>query len=131
MSSKRLPESEDEISDEVREYIDVLHDRIQFLTQELEEAERTVLELEQDCVTTKGDNDDIVALDLNEETAASRLVRYAGFLGGRFDEDEERVKKLLEDLTSKFDEYIDSSDDLHEVSLALLILFLKHEEMAR
>jgi hypothetical protein len=130
MSSQQPPEFEGEMPEEVREYIDILHDRIQFLTQELEEAERTILEMEQEGVTAAADDETIV-LNLSEHTAASRLVRYAGFLGDRFDEDEESVETLLEDLTTQFDKQINSTSDLHEVSLALLILLLKHEEIAR
>lgn len=130
MSSQQPSEFEGEVSEDVREYIDVLHDRIQFLTQELEEAERTILELEQEGMTASA-GDETIVLDLSENDAASRLVRYAGFLGDRFDEDQECVEELLEDLTTQFDEHIDSTNDLHEVSLTLLILFLKHEEMAR
>lgn len=128
MSSQSPPEFTANADEEVVQHIDMLHDRIQFLTEEMEKAERTILELRQDDVPP---SDERVTLDLSEHTFGARLVRYGVFLTEQFDEDEDDVKMLLEDVAGRFEEYVDSTEELHNASVALLTLLLKHEDVAR
>ncbi|MCU4744391.1 hypothetical protein [Natronoglomus mannanivorans] len=122
-----IPNVDDQSDEDVEEYIDVLHDRIQFLTEELEEAERTILELRQGEGT---DDREIVPSAGSDAVPPVRVAQYTEFLLRRFEYEEEEVEELLEPITDRFSDYIDTADDLHTASVALLMVLLKHEDVA-
>ena len=128
MSSQTPPTLTEDADEAVVEHSDMLHNRIQFLTEELKDAEQTILELQDDSPSA---DDDVVTVNMSDDAFESRLLRYGLFLSQRFDENQDEVEMLFEDIAERFDEYVESSNDVHNASLAMLAALLKHEEMTR
>jgi hypothetical protein len=113
-------------ADEVDQYIDYLHDRIQFLQTELEAAEETVLELEQEGTNslegfvnggpTGGEPGEDIARDLRN------VGRFVNHLYGEADVDIERAEALNEAMLEAVD--LGSREDhlaLGRVAWSLLV----------
>jgi|GEM_PF-2843532 len=58
-------DTSDFTQEEYEEYIDLLHDRIQFLEQELQKSEETVLQLQQEKSTATGIDQILQELDID------------------------------------------------------------------
>lgn len=116
--------------DEVAEYIDYLHDRLQFLEEELRNAEQTVLELQQDGACDEAAADQPSAESSQIEADIQTIAEYVRFLGRDFGQENEQVKTIAGDIVAALDEHIETTDDLHNASLALWFVLRKHEKMA-
>jgi cell division septum initiation protein DivIVA len=132
-------ESVDELDrEEVDEYIDLLHDRIQFLEEELQDAERTILEMRQEGVETslasflqaeREDSSNEPGEDF--ETDIRNVSRYVHYLTTKFDVDKDTLEQVHGDMVESIKRNIDDKSDLNHASLALWVILIKHEEMAR
>jgi seryl-tRNA synthetase len=116
----------DEADKRVVEYIDRLHDRIQFLTKELDEAERELLKLreeEANSLNSRG-SEPMVSTDIEN------ISKYVRYLAHEHEMDKEEIKRYISLLTGVLKEEIESGEDLHNSSLALWAILKKHEEVA-
>lgn len=132
-------ETRDEVDrEEVDEYIDVLHDRIQFLEEELQDAERTILEMRQEGVETSikafmnsGSNSDPAEPGEDFETDVRHIARYIRYITSDFDSDKDELRAAYEELTDSLNGFINDGSDLNHASLAMWYLLLKYEELVR
>ncbi|POG55081.1 hypothetical protein [Haloferax marisrubri] len=121
MSAKHL-----EGDNEVEEYIDYLHDRIQFLSEELRTAEQTIFELRENISNTESTTGtDELAVDVDNVT------NYLDFLVHKFETDEETVKEAVRELKPTLEQLVAEDVGLHHTSLALWIILVRHEKHAR
>lgn len=125
-SVESIPCPLDDADESVVEYIDYLHDRIQFLTEELEEAERELLTLrEQEPGSGRpGSGESEV------ETDIENISGYVRYLAYEFETDQKAAKRYVGLLGEVLEEEIEDGEDLGNASLALWALLKQHEELA-
>lgn len=92
-----MADSFEDLDPEVQEYIDQLHDRVQFLEEELMESEKTVLELSQEQGRTPGSSGDYSPEEIRsfygENTVAEVLKIFQGH-GKDVEQLKEKVDRL-------------------------------------
>ena len=138
------PPSANEIDDEaVEEYIDILHDHIQFLEEELQRSERTVMKLHREHAEGGQGEDLLVALIRQHATegetkpngdfttTVANIARYVHFLRSEFNVDETKLKTFHDTLNDDLSDRIEDESDRKHMSVVLWLILLKHEARAR
>jgi chromosome segregation ATPase len=119
-----MADSFEGLDPEVQEYIDQLHDRVQFLEEELKESEKTVLELRQEQGRTPSNSGDysreeirrhgkdleelkekVDRLDIDGDEPGTKLL--GGGSSEERDVDPDQLKENSKDLRDKVDEEYD------------------------
>lgn len=115
----RDPTNEHQRTDDIDEYIEYLHDRIEFLENELKAREQTVVEMQTQPAATKRED-------------VEQVGRYIDFLETTYEYDDDYVAAIADGLEAKIEaRIVTNNDDFHHVTLALWQLIKEHEVTAR
>ncbi|WP_313694141.1 hypothetical protein [Halorarum halobium] len=120
--------SEEDLDQETKEYIDYLHDRIQFLQQELEESEKTVLELRQEIQSPGGDGP-LPTVDIEEflesiepsqrdleELSAEDFSEFGDWVFHDPEEIRDDPRKAFEEMMNAAEQIEDHNEEIREVN---------------
>ena len=92
-----MADSFENLDPEVQEYIDQLHDRVQFLEEELKESEKTVLELSQEQGRTPSNSGDYSREEIRQfyrENTVAEVLEIFRRHGKDLEELKEKVDRL-------------------------------------